>query len=142
MLENSENTAAENDALRAQINSAEVKTKNRISDLIKCSNDAKGMHIKPRTQNNTVYVSEKQPMKETCNWRRAGRTGGGGRAKKSRKKISQSPAAILKHRKRGRKYQYLIRWEGYDSDEDEWRAESDLQNCADILESYKSAHML
>lgn len=49
--------------------------------------------------------------------------------------------SIIGHKqtKTGRKY--LIRWKGYDSNEDSWQAESDLK-CPIILSRYKNSHKL
>ena len=44
---------------------------------------------------------------------------------------------ILKHRKRGRMYQYLIRWKDQPATEDSWEPEENLENAPDVLRSYK-----
>ena len=44
---------------------------------------------------------------------------------------------ILKHRGRPKRHQYLIRWKGYEADEDSWVLEKDLGNSSEILQEYK-----
>ena len=44
--------------------------------------------------------------------------------------------SIVKHRIRNGSTEFLIRWVGYQSDDDSWVAESDL-NCPEILQRYK-----
>ena len=50
--------------------------------------------------------------------------------------------AILKHRKRGRGYQYFVKWEGYPITEASWELESSFSNDGDVLDQYKTCHQL
>ena len=50
--------------------------------------------------------------------------------------------AILKHQKRGRGYQYLIRWKGYSLAEDKWEPAASITNADKILSAYKKKHKL
>lgn len=45
---------------------------------------------------------------------------------------------IVRHKKEKGKFLYLVRWDGYDSDEDSWVKEKDL-NCPSILRKYKNS---
>ena len=45
--------------------------------------------------------------------------------------------AILAHRRRGRGYQYLIKWVGYSSSENMWRSTEDLKGSLELLQTYK-----
>ena len=45
--------------------------------------------------------------------------------------------AILAHQKSGTKYQYLIKWKGYNSSHNLWIPEKELTNTADFLKEYK-----
>jgi Chromo (CHRromatin Organisation MOdifier) domain len=49
---------------------------------------------------------------------------------------------ILKHRRRGRSYQYLIKWEGYPISEALWEPEEAFLNDGDLLTIYKQRHQL
>jgi Chromo (CHRromatin Organisation MOdifier) domain len=49
---------------------------------------------------------------------------------------------ILKHRRRGRSYQYLIKWEGYPISEALWEPEEAFSNDGDLLAVYKQRHQL
>ena len=49
---------------------------------------------------------------------------------------------ILKHQKRGRGYQYYIKWEGYPITEASWEPEGSFSNDGDILSQYKQRHQL
>ena len=49
---------------------------------------------------------------------------------------------ILKHRKRGRGYQYLIKWEGYPVSEASWEPESSFSEDGDLLNLYKKRHQI
>jgi Chromo (CHRromatin Organisation MOdifier) domain len=49
---------------------------------------------------------------------------------------------ILKHRRRGRSYQYLIKWEGYPISEASWEPEEAFSNDGDLLAIYKQQHQL
>ena len=44
---------------------------------------------------------------------------------------------ILKHRRRGQGYQYLIKWEGYLITEVSWEPESAFSDDGDLLDKYK-----
>lgn len=43
---------------------------------------------------------------------------------------------LIDHKMKARKILYKVRWKSYDSDDDTWESESDLQ-CPDILKEYK-----
>ena len=49
---------------------------------------------------------------------------------------------ILKHRRRGQGYQYLIKWEGYPILEALWEPESLFSDNADLLELYRKQHQI
>jgi Chromo (CHRromatin Organisation MOdifier) domain len=49
---------------------------------------------------------------------------------------------ILKHRRRGRSYQYLIKWKGYPISEASWEPEEAFSNDGDLLAIYKQRHQL
>jgi hypothetical protein len=49
---------------------------------------------------------------------------------------------ILKHRKRGRGYQYFIKWRGYPITDASWEPEHVFSNDGDILTRYKERHQL
>ena len=49
---------------------------------------------------------------------------------------------ILKHRRRGRGYQYLIKWEGYPITEASWEPESAFSDNGNLLDEYKQQHQL
>ena len=49
---------------------------------------------------------------------------------------------ILKHRKRGWGYQYLIKWEGYPISEALWEPESSFSKDRDLLDLYKKQHLI
>jgi Chromo (CHRromatin Organisation MOdifier) domain len=49
---------------------------------------------------------------------------------------------ILKHRKRGRGYQYLIKWVGYLMTKALWEPKSKLTGATDILQEYQELHQL
>ena len=40
---------------------------------------------------------------------------------------------IVRHQGRPRRYQYLVRWAGYDESEDMWLPESELGNAPEVL---------
>ena len=44
---------------------------------------------------------------------------------------------ILKHRRQGQGYQYLIKWEGYLITEALWKPESAFSDDGDLLDVYK-----
>ena len=49
---------------------------------------------------------------------------------------------ILKHPKRGRGYQYYVKWEGYPITEASWELEGSFSNDGNILGQYKLHHQL
>ena len=49
---------------------------------------------------------------------------------------------ILKHRRRGRGYQYYVLWEGYPITEASWELESAFSTNGDTLALYKERHQL
>ena len=49
---------------------------------------------------------------------------------------------ILKHRRRGRGYQYYVLWEGYPITEASWESESAFSADGDTLALYKQQHQL
>ena len=49
---------------------------------------------------------------------------------------------ILKHRRRGQGYQYLIKWEGYPITKALWEPESAFSDDGDLLKEYKQRHQL
>jgi hypothetical protein len=46
---------------------------------------------------------------------------------------------ILKHRKIGKKTQYLVQWEGYHIEDATWEPEQNLRNAKEIIADYKSS---
>ena len=46
---------------------------------------------------------------------------------------------ILRHRKKGRYTEYLVKWLGYADHENSWVSEKDLANDLDLLKQYKTA---
>jgi Chromo (CHRromatin Organisation MOdifier) domain len=49
---------------------------------------------------------------------------------------------ILKHRKHGRGYEYLVKWVGYPITEASWEPKSNLTGATDILREYQELHQL
>ena len=49
---------------------------------------------------------------------------------------------IMKHRKRGRGYQYYVKWKGYPISEATWEPEDVFSNDGDLLTRYKLCHQL
>jgi hypothetical protein len=49
---------------------------------------------------------------------------------------------ILKHRKRGRGYEYLIKWVSYLITEASWEPKSNLTGATNILQEYQELHQL
>ena len=49
---------------------------------------------------------------------------------------------ILKHRKRGQGYQYLIKWRGYPISDASWEPEEVFSDDGDLLTNYKLKHQL
>ena len=51
--------------------------------------------------------------------------------------------ALLKHRSRGKSWQYLVRWLGYNPEHNKWVHEMELADGAKaILRQYKDSHRL
>ena len=48
--------------------------------------------------------------------------------------------SILNHRKRGRGYQYYVKWKGYPISDASWEPEHSFSNDGDILTHYKQRH--
>jgi hypothetical protein len=49
---------------------------------------------------------------------------------------------IIKHRKRGRGYQYLVKWTGWPISDASWEPEGMFENAQDILMAYRNRHSL
>jgi Chromo (CHRromatin Organisation MOdifier) domain len=49
---------------------------------------------------------------------------------------------ILKHRRQGRSYQYLIKWEDYPISKALWEPKEAFSNDGDLLAIYKQRHQL
>ena len=49
---------------------------------------------------------------------------------------------ILKHQRRGRGYQYYVKWKGYPISEATWEAESAFSDDGNMLEQYKIRNQL
>ena len=49
---------------------------------------------------------------------------------------------ILTHRRKGNKWEFLIRWKGYGPNDNTWEPEENLQNSLEILDEYKKTHEL
>jgi Chromo (CHRromatin Organisation MOdifier) domain len=49
---------------------------------------------------------------------------------------------ILKHRKRGQGYEYLIKWVSYPITKASWELKSNLTGATDILQEYQEFHQL
>jgi hypothetical protein len=49
---------------------------------------------------------------------------------------------ILRHRRRGRGYQYYIKWKGYPISEATWEPETAFSTDGDILQTYKDRHQI
>ena len=49
---------------------------------------------------------------------------------------------ILKHRRRGRGYQYYVKWKGYPIEEASWELEEVFSDDGNLLNSYKVRHQL
>ena len=50
--------------------------------------------------------------------------------------------SIIKHRRQGRGYQYLLKWKGYPLTNAMWESESAFSNDGDMLAAYKDRHQL
>ena len=49
---------------------------------------------------------------------------------------------ILNHRKRGRGYQYFVKWQGYPITDASWEPEHAFSDDGDTLKTYKTRHNL
>ena len=49
---------------------------------------------------------------------------------------------ILKHRKRGRTYQYYVKWKGYPISEASWEPEEVFSDDGELLTQYKQRYQL
>ena len=49
---------------------------------------------------------------------------------------------ILKHRRRGRGYEYYVKWAGYPITEASWQSKQDLTGAMEILQDYQGRHQL
>ena len=49
---------------------------------------------------------------------------------------------ILKHRRRGRGYQYYIKWKGYPIEEVTWESETAFSSDGNMVQEYKQCHNL
>jgi Chromo (CHRromatin Organisation MOdifier) domain len=49
---------------------------------------------------------------------------------------------ILKHRRRGRGYQYYVEWKGYPITEATWENKSAFSNNGDMIQQYKDQYQL
>jgi hypothetical protein len=49
---------------------------------------------------------------------------------------------ILKHRRRGRGYQYYVKWKGYPITEAAWENKSAVSNDGDMIQQYKDRYQL
>ena len=50
--------------------------------------------------------------------------------------------AIVGHKKRYRKWKFLVKWKGYPSADNSWEDETNLENAPEILTAYKTRHHL
>ena len=50
--------------------------------------------------------------------------------------------AITGHQKRGKGYQYLVKWKGYPMADNSWEPEFALKNAFQVLSAYKKRHRL
>ena len=50
--------------------------------------------------------------------------------------------AILSHRNKANRRQYLVKWKGYADSENQWLTKAQLQNAPEILSKYHSTHKL
>ena len=50
--------------------------------------------------------------------------------------------SILKHRRRGRAYQYYVKWRGYPISDASWEPEDSFSTDGDLLSQYKLRHHL
>ena len=49
---------------------------------------------------------------------------------------------ILKHRRRGRGYKYLVKWAGYPITKASWEPKSSFTGLVEILQEYQEHHQL
>lgn len=49
--------------------------------------------------------------------------------------------SLIKHRRRARKIQFLVRWKNYSEEDDQWIDEKNL-NCPALLHEYKTKHRM
>ena len=50
--------------------------------------------------------------------------------------------SIMKHRRQGQGYQYLLKWRGYPLTNATWESELAFSNDGDMLTTYKDQHQL
>ncbi|GLB42887.1 putative retrotransposable element tf2 155 kda protein type 1-like [Lyophyllum shimeji] len=50
--------------------------------------------------------------------------------------------AIVAHKKHGRGYKFLVKWQGYPSAENTWQSPADFERSQDMLQAYKRRHKL
>ena len=50
--------------------------------------------------------------------------------------------SILKHRRRGRGYEYFVKWAGYPMTEGSWEPKQSFSGAVDILNKYQQRHQL
>jgi Chromo (CHRromatin Organisation MOdifier) domain len=43
---------------------------------------------------------------------------------------------ILRHRRRGRGYEYLVKWKGYDTDDSTWEPTANLREVGSLVDHY------
>jgi len=48
---------------------------------------------------------------------------------------------VRKHRKQGRRTQYLIYWKGYGDEHNQWIAESGLPHAKDVIKDYWTRYL-
>jgi Chromo (CHRromatin Organisation MOdifier) domain len=49
---------------------------------------------------------------------------------------------ILRHQRRGKGYQYYVKWKGYPITEATWENESAFSNNGDMIQQYKDQYQL
>ena len=47
--------------------------------------------------------------------------------------------SILRSRKKRNRTEYLVKWKGFEHDDNEWLPESELKNSAEILKDFKNS---
>jgi hypothetical protein len=50
--------------------------------------------------------------------------------------------AIIAHRRKGRRLQFLIKWKGYPTSDNSWEPQKNLKHTQDILSIYKKNQQL